>query len=310
MNVTLMTNLDLSGAKVLIREDLNVPIHDGQVSSDARIRAAVPTIRKALDQAAQVILMSHLGRPSEGEFTHIASLQPVADHLSVLLGEPVTLIRNWQNGLEDNNNKLVMLENVRFNEGEKANDDTLAQSYAALCDIFVMDAFGTAHRAHASTTIVAQFFEDKCAGYIMGNELNNAKKVLEDPKRPFTAIMGGAKISDKIMIIEKLLNKVDHLIIGGGMSYTFSKAQGGAIGKSLCEDNRMALTLELIEKAKAKGVKLYLPLDNVIADDFSNNAHRQIVNSGEISDDWEGLDIGPQSINAFENVIKNSKTIY
>ena len=157
MNVTLMTNLDLSGAKVLIREDLNVPIHDGQVSSDARIRAAVPTIRKALDQAAQVILMSHLGRPSEGEFTHIASLQPVADHLSVLLGEPVTLIRNWQNGLEDNNNKLVMLENVRFNEGEKANDDTLAQSYAALCDIFVMDAFGTAHRAQASTHGVAKY---------------------------------------------------------------------------------------------------------------------------------------------------------
>ena len=313
-----MKNIDdfnFRNRKALLRVDFNVPLNNELIVTDeTRIIATIPTIKKIINEGGSVILMSHLGRPRKGPEDQY-SLKHIIPNLQEKLGTEVKFASDCigLSALELSQTlgtgEVMLLENVRFYPEEAKGDENFASKLAKLGDIYVNDAFGTAHRAHASTTIVARFFEDKCAGYIMGNELNNAKKVLEDPKRPFTAIMGGAKISDKIMIIEKLLNKVDHLIIGGGMSYTFSKAQGGAIGKSLCEDNRMALTLELIEKAKAKGVKLYLPLDNVIADDFSNNAHRQIVNSGEISDDWEGLDIGPQSINAFENVIKNSKTI-
>ena len=313
-----MKNIDdfnFRNRKALLRVDFNVPLNNELIVTDeTRIIATIPTIKKIINEGGSVILMSHLGRPKKGPEDQY-SLKHIIPNLQEKLGTEVKFVSDCIGvpALELSQTlgtgEVMLLENVRFYPEEAKGDEDFASKLAKLGDIYVNDAFGTAHRAHASTTIVAQFFEDKCAGYIMGSELTNAKKVLEDPNRPFTAIMGGAKISDKIMIIEKLLNKVDHLIIGGGMSYTFSKAQGGAIGKSLCEDNRMALTLELIEKAKAKGVKLYLPLDNVIADDFSNNAHRQIVNSGEISDDWEGLDIGPQSINAFENVIKNSKTI-
>ncbi len=313
-----MKNIDdfnFRNRKALLRVDFNVPLNNELIVTDeTRIIATIPTIKKIINEGGSVILMSHLGRPKKGPEDQY-SLKHIIPNLQEKLGTEVKFVSDCIGvpALELSQTlgtgEVMLLENVRFYPEEAKGDEDFASKLAKLGDIYVNDAFGTAHRAHASTTIVAQFFEDKCAGYIMGSELTNAKKVLEDPNRPFTAIMGGAKISDKIMIIEKLLNKVDHLIIGGGMSYTFSKAQGGAIGKSLCEDNRMALTLELIEKAKAKGVKLYLPLDNVIADDFSNDAHRQIVNSGEIPDDWEGLDIGPQSINAFENVIKNSKTI-
>ena len=313
-----MKNIDdfnFRNRKALLRVDFNVPLNNELIVTDeTRIIATIPTIKKIINEGGSVILMSHLGRPKKGPEDQY-SLKHIIPNLQEKLGTEVKFVSDCIGvpALELSQTlgtgEVMLLENVRFYPEEAKGDEDFASKLAKLGDIYVNDAFGTAHRAHASTTIVARFFEDKCAGYIMGSELTNAKKVLEDPNRPFTAIMGGAKISDKIMIIEKLLNKVDHLIIGGGMSYTFSKAQGGAIGKSLCEDNRMALTLELIEKAKAKGVKLYLPLDNVIADDFSNDAHRQIVNSGEIPDDWEGLDIGPQSINAFENVIKNSKTI-
>ena len=313
-----MKNIDdfnFRNRKALLRVDFNVPLNNELIVTDeTRIIAAILTIKKIINEGGSVILMSHLGRPKKGPEDQY-SLKHIIPNLQERLGTEVKFASDCigASALELSQTlgtgEVMLLENVRFYPEETKGDEDFASKLAKLGDIYVNDAFGTAHRAHASTTIVAQFFEDKCAGYIMGSELANAKKVLEDPNRPFTAIMGGAKISDKIMIIEKLLDKVDHLIIGGGMSYTFSKAQGGAIGKSLCEDNRMALTLELIEKAKAKGVKLYLPLDNVIADDFSNNAHRQIVNSGEIPDDWEGLDIGPQSIDSFENVIKNSKTI-
>lgn len=313
-----MKNIDdfnFRNRKALLRVDFNVPLNNElMVTDETRIIATIPTIKKIINEGGSVILMSHLGRPKKGPEDQY-SLKHIIPNLQEKLGAEVKFASDCigVSALELSQTlgtgEVMLLENVRFYPEEAKGDEDFASKLAKLGDIYVNDAFGTAHRAHASTTIVAQFFEDKCAGYNMRSELTNAKKVLEDPNRPFTAIMGGAKISDKIMIIEKLLNKVDHLIIGGGMSYTFSKAQGGAIGKSLCEDNRMALTLELIEKAKAKGVKLYLPLDNVVADDFSNDARRQIVNSGEIPDDWEGLDIGPQSINAFANVIKNSKTI-
>ena len=302
MNVTLMTNLDLSGAKVLIREDLNVPIHDGQVSSDARIRAAVPTIRKALDQAAQVILMSHLGRPSEGEFTHIASLQPVADHLSVLLGEPVTLIRNWQNGLEDNNNKLVMLENVRFNEGEKANDDTLAQSYAALCDIFVMDAFGTAHRAQASTHGVAKYAPIACAGPLLAKELGALERALAAPAAPIAAIVGGSKVSTKLMVLESLAGKVDHLIVGGGIANTFLAAAGKPVGKSLYEADLIPAAKRLMAASS-----IPLPTDVVVGKQFSDTAQATVKQVDDVADDDMIFDIGPDSAKHLAKMMTISK---
>tara|TARA_A100000164_G_scaffold281959_1_gene254364 strand:- start:261 stop:1448 length:1188 start_codon:yes stop_codon:yes gene_type:complete len=313
-----MRNIDdynFRNRKALLRVDFNVPLNNELIVTDeTRIIAAIPTIKKIINEGGSVILMSHLGRPEKGPEDKF-SLRHIIPNLQEKLGIEVKFAGDCIGSLASELSKtlgtgeIILLENVRFYQEETQGDQDFAIKLAKLGDIYVNDAFGTAHRAHASTTIVAQFFEDKCAGYIMGNELAYANKVLEDPNRPFTAIVGGAKISDKIMIIEKLLDKVDNLIIGGGMSYTFIKAQGGAIGKSLCEDNRKAYTLELIEKAKVKNVNLCLPLDNVIADDFSNNAKRQIVKSGEIPYDWEGLDIGPQSIYAFENIIKKSKTI-
>ena len=301
--------------KALLRVDFNVPLSNELIVTDeTRIIAAIPTIKKIINEGGSVIIMSHLGRPEKGPENKY-SLKHIIPNLQEKLGKEVKFAGDCIGALALQLSKtlgtgeIILLENVRFYQEETQGDQDFAIELAKLGDIYVNDAFGTAHRAHASTTIVAQFFEDKCAGYIMGNELANAKKVLENPNRPFTAIMGGAKISDKIMIIEKLLDKVDDLIIGGGMSYTFTKAQGGTIGKSLFEEDRQAYTLELIEKAKIKNVNLCLPLDNVIADDFSNYAKRQIVKSGKIPDDWEGLDIGPKSISAFQDIIKKSKTI-
>ncbi len=301
--------------KALLRVDFNVPLDDELIVTDeTRIIAAIPTIKKIINEGGSVILMSHLGRPEKGPEDKY-SLKHIIPNLQEKLGIEVKFAGDCLGSLALQLSKtlgtgeIILLENVRFYKEETQGDQHFAIELAKLGDIYVNDAFGTAHRAHASTTIIAQFFEDKCAGYIMGSELANAKKVLETPNRPFTAIVGGAKISDKIMIIEKLLDKVDNLIIGGGMSYTFIKAQGGSIGKSLCEDDRQVYTLELIEKAKIKNVNLCLPLDNVIADDFSNYAKRQIVKSGEIPDDWEGLDIGPKSISTFQDIIKKSKTI-
>ena len=301
--------------KALLRVDFNVPLSNELIVTDeTRIIAAIPTIKKIINEGGSVIIMSHLGRPEKGPENKY-SLKHIIPNLQEKLGTEVKFAGDCIGSLALQLSKtlgtgeILLLENVRFYQEETQGDQDFAIELAKLGDIYVNDAFGSAHRAHASTTIVAQFFDDKCAGYIMGNELANAKKVLENPNRPFTAIMGGAKISDKIMIIEKLLDKVDDLIIGGGMSYTFTKAQGGTIGKSLFEEDRQAYTLELIEKAKIKNVNLCLPLDNVIADDFSNYAKRQIVKSGNIPDDWEGLDIGPKSISAFQDIIKKSKTI-
>ena len=313
-----MTNLDdynFAGKRALIRVDFNVPLNENNEITDlTRIKAATPTIKKILHDVGSVILMSHLGRPKIGPEDKY-SLRHLVGELSERFGIQVKfatdcigedarqLASNLQSG------EVLLLENLRFYKEETKGDETFAEKLSTLGDVYVNDAFGTAHRAHASTTIVAKFFKDKICGYVMQAELDNAEKVLNNPMRPFTAIMGGAKVSDKIMIIDKLLDKVDNLIIGGGMSYTFSKAKGGSIGNSLCEDDKMELTKELEMKAAEKGVKLYLPVDNLIADDFSNDANTQVVSNGEIPDGWQGLDIGPETRKIFSEVVKNSKTI-
>jgi phosphoglycerate kinase len=301
--------------KALIRVDFNVPLDENsKVTDETRINAAIATIKKIIDEGGTAILMSHLGRPKNGPEEKY-SLKHIIPNLNEKLSldvkfaedcvgeETSQLVSNLGNG------DVILLENVRFYQEETKGDQTFAEQLAKLGDIYVNDAFGTAHRAHASTTIVAQYFEDKCCGYIMSNELSNAKKVLDNPDRPLTAIMGGAKVSDKILIIEKLLDKVDNLIIGGGMSYTFTKAAGGNIGNSLCEDDKLELTKEIQSKAIEKGVNLILPEDTVIADDFSNEANTQIVEKDKIPDNWQGLDIGPETIKKFDAIVRESKTI-
>ncbi|WP_258104130.1 phosphoglycerate kinase [Marinoscillum sp. MHG1-6] len=301
--------------KALIRVDFNVPLNEKQeVTDETRIKAAVPTIKKIIDEGGAVILMSHLGRPKTGPEDKF-SLKHIIPNLSEKLGVSVDFADDCvgesaatkAKGL--GNGQVLLLENVRFYPEETKGDEEFAKKLAGLGDIYVNDAFGTAHRAHASTTIAAKFFEDKCCGYVMQQELENAKKVLGGAEKPFTAIMGGAKISDKILIIERLLDNVDNLIIGGGMSYTFSKADGGNIGNSLLEADKMELTKELRKKAEEKGVKIYLPVDNIIADDFSKDANTKEVGRGEIPDGWEGLDIGPKTRELFASVVEQSKTI-
>ena len=304
-----------NGKKALIRVDFNVPLDGAQnVTDETRIKAAIPTIKKILDDGGACILMSHLGRPKEGPENKF-SLQHIIQNLSQKLGVNVQFADDCigQSAVDRaaslESGEVLLLENVRFYKEETKGDQEFAKKLADLGDIYVNDAFGTAHRAHASTTIAAQFFTDKCCGYVMSAELENAERILTGAKKPLTAIMGGAKISDKILIIEKLLDAVDNLIIGGGMSYTFSKAKGGSIGKSLLEADKMDLTRELEAKAIEKGVKLILPVDTVIADDFSNEANTRIVKAGEIPEDWQGLDIGPETIQLFSEVLESSKTI-
>lgn len=306
---------NFAGKKALIRVDFNVPLNEKfEITDFTRIKAATPTIKKILADGGSAILMSHLGRPKTGPEDKF-SLRHLVGALSERFGVKVKFATDCIGadaselaaGLMPG--EVLLLENLRFYKEETKGDEAFSEKLSKLGDVYVNDAFGTAHRAHASTTIVAKYFDDKICGYVMQAELDNAEKVLNTPVRPFTAIMGGAKVSDKIMIIEKLLDKVDNLIIGGGMSYTFSKANGGSIGNSLCEDDKMELTLELVKKAADKGVKLYLPVDNLIADDFSNDANTQVVNKGEIPDGWEGLDIGPETKKIFSEVVANSKTI-
>ncbi|KQR72708.1 phosphoglycerate kinase [Pedobacter sp. Leaf176] len=302
--------------KALIRVDFNVPLDDNfKITDDKRMRAALPTIKKILKDGGSVILMSHLGRPKDGP-TDKYSLKHILGDLSSMLGIEAKFAEDCigesaVNAAKDlNPGEVLLLENLRFYKEEEKGDVAFAEKLAALGDVYVNDAFGTAHRAHASTAVIAQFFPDaKYFGYLMASELENAEKVLNHPERPFTAIMGGAKVSDKILLIEKLLDKVDNLIIGGGMAYTFAKAQGGEIGTSLLEADKQELSLELIEKAKAKGVNLILPVDTVIADKFANDADKKDVTSGQIPADWMGLDIGPKSVALFQDVIKNSKTL-
>lgn len=307
---------DFKDKKALIRVDFNVPLDDNfKITDDKRMRAALPTIQKILKDGGSVILMSHLGRPKDGP-TDKYSLKHILSDLSSMLDLEVKFADDCIGESAVNQAKdlaageVLLLENLRFYKEEEKGDKAFAEKLASLGDVYVNDAFGTAHRAHASTAIVAEFFPDaKYFGYLMASELENAEKVLNHPERPFTAIMGGAKVSDKILLIEKLLDKVDNLIIGGGMAYTFAKAQGGEIGTSLLEADKQELSLELIEKAKAKGVKLILPLDTVIADKFANDADKKDVDSGQIPADWMGLDIGPKSAALFQDVIKNSKTL-
>ena len=308
-------SLKYSGKKALIRVDFNVPLNDDfSVSDDTRIQAAVPTIQKILKDDGAVILMSHLGRPKGGPEDKY-SLKHIVPAVEAALGTPVQFASDCIGAEAESKaaalkpGEVLLLENLRFYKEEEKGDKDFAEKLSKLGDVYVNDAFGTAHRAHASTAVIAQFFTDKVAGYLMESELTNADKVLGNPERPYTAIMGGAKIADKIMIIEKLLDKVDNLIIGGGMSYTFAKAQGGSIGNSLLEADKMDFVLELMEKAKAKGVNLILPLDTVIADDFSNTAKQDVATSGEIPDNWMGLDIGPKTRELFGKVILESKTI-
>lgn len=302
--------------KALIRVDFNVPLDkDFNITDDKRMRAALPTITKILNDGGSVILMSHLGRPKGGPEQKY-SLKHILGDLSKMLDVDVKFaedcIGEEAEGKAKNltSGEVLLLENLRFHPEEEKGDVKFAEALSKLGDVYVNDAFGTAHRAHASTTIVAQFFpNDKYFGYLMAEELKNAEKVNHGAAKPFTAIMGGAKVSDKILLIESLLDKVDNLIIGGGMAYTFAKAQGGEIGTSLLEEDRMALCLELIEKAKAKGVNLILPVDTIIADKFDNDADKDQVTTGKIPANWMGLDIGDKSIKLFSETIKGSKTV-
>lgn len=309
-------NYNFSGKRALIRVDFNVPLNaDFQISDDNRMVAAVPTIQKILKDGGSCILMSHLGRPKEGPAEKY-SLKHVVAHLSKLTGVSVKFASDCigaeaaQLAADLKAGEILLLENLRFYKEEEKGDVIFAEKLAKLGDVYVNDAFGTAHRAHASTTIVAQFFpNDKVFGYVMAAELANAEKVLNGAAKPFTAIMGGAKVSDKILLIERLLEKVDNLIIGGGMAYTFAKAMGGKIGSSLVEDDKLDLAKELIAKAKSKGVNLALPTDSVIADAFSNEANTGHANNDNIADGWMGLDLGNESIVRFEKIVGDSKTI-
>ena len=306
---------NFTGKKALVRVDFNVPL-DGQyhITDDTRIRATIPTVMKILNDGGSVILMSHLGRPKGGPEEKY-SLKHILPALNEAFGRDVRFADDaiGQSAIDQaatlQPSEILLLENLRFYKEEEKGDVAFAEKLSKLGDVWVNDAFGTAHRPHASTAVIGQFFTDRVAGYVMQAELDNAKKVLEQAERPFTAIMGGAKISDKILIIEKLLDTVDNLIIGGGMTYTFTKAQGGNIGKSLLEADKEGLALEILDKAKAKGVNIYMPVDNVCADDFSNDANRQTVATGQIPDGWQGLDIGPDTIKQFTDVVLNSKTI-
>ncbi|MCU0450087.1 MAG: phosphoglycerate kinase [Bernardetiaceae bacterium] len=306
---------NFAGKKALVRVDFNVPLDDDfSITDDTRMTAALPTINKILADGGSAILMSHLGRPKGGP-EHKYSLSHLVSHLGTLLGRPVLFADDCVGASAVNQaaalqpGQVLLLENLRFYKEEEKGDPAFAQKLAALGNVYVNDAFGTAHRAHASTTIVAQFMADKICGLLMQAELDNGAKVMENPQRPYTAIMGGAKISDKILLVENLLNKVDNLLIGGAMAYTFFRAAGGNTGKSLVEEDKLHLALELVQKAKAKGVKLLLPVDSVAGDNFSNDAAEQLVSSMEIGPEWMGLDIGPQAREQYAEVIGKSRTI-
>ena len=309
-------DINFSGKKALVRVDFNVPLDkDYRITDDTRMTAAVPTIKKILNDGGAAILMSHLGRPKDGPEEKF-SLKHLVNHLSELLdGTPVHFASDCVGPKAEEKaqslpmGEVLLLENTRFHAGETKGDEALAEQMAKLGDVYVNDAFGSAHRAHSSTTIVAKHFNERASGYVMRDELANADKLLSDTQHPFLAIMGGAKISDKIGVIENLLDKVDDLIIGGGMSYTFFKAMGGKVGSSLVEEDKLDLANELIKKAKEKDVSLHLPIDSIIADAFDNTANTKVANNHAIEDGWMGLDIGPEACEVFKNVVAKAKTI-
>jgi len=304
MTVLRMIDQDLKGKKVLIREDLNVPVKDGKVTSDARLRASMPTIKLALEAGAKVIVMSHLGRPTEGEFEEKFSMQPVADYLSEALGKTVPVIKDFKAGVEVAEGELVLLENVRFNKGEKKDEDELAKAYAELCDVFVMDAFGTAHRAQASTHGVAKFAPVACAGPLLAAELDALGKALDNPARPLVAIVGGSKVSTKLEVLESLSDICDQIIVGGGIANTFLAADGKPVGKSLYEEDLIPNAKALMEK-----VSIPVPTDVVCGKEFSETAEATLKAAADTAEDDMIFDIGPDSAKALAEQLKEAKTI-
>ncbi len=316
LNKKSVDDINVKGKRVLVRCDFNVPLQDGKITDENRLVAALPTIQKLIRDGGKVILCSHLGKP-KGEPKPEMSLAPVAVRLSELLGQEVKFAAdpevvgpNAKAAVAAmNEGDVVLLENTRYRAEETKNDDTFSKELASLCDVFVNDAFGTAHRAHCSNVGVTKFVDTSVVGYLMQKEIDFLGNAVNNPKRPFVAILGGAKVSSKISVIENLLDKVDMLIIGGGMSFTFSKAMGGKIGNSLCEDDYLEYALKMIQKAKDNGVKLLLPVDNKIGDAFSNDCNIQIAKAGEIPDGWEGMDIGPETEKLFADAVKDAKTV-
>lgn len=309
-----LNDFNFENKKALIRVDFNVPLNEElQVTDTSRIEAAKPTILKILGDGGSVILMSHLGRPKGVEQKY--SLENIVQTVSKILGQPVKFSSDCigeearQAAQDLENGEVLLLENLRFHPEEKKGDEDFARELSSLGDIYINDAFGTAHRAHASTTVVAKFFEQKAFGFLLAREIESMNRVLKDSQKPVTAVLGGAKVSTKITVIESILEKVDHLILGGGMTYTFIKAKGGKIGNSLCEDDKQEMALGILKKAEEKGVQVHLPVDSIVADSFSEFANTEVVPVDEIADGWMGLDIGPETIKNFGNILKNSKTI-
>ncbi len=304
LSVLKMSDLDLAGKRVLIREDLNVPIKDGVVTSDARIRAALPTLKLALEQGAKVLVMSHLGRPTEGEYDEAYSLKPVAKRLAELLERDIEVIQNWQDNISIDAGQLVLLENVRFNKGEKKDAEELAEAYASLCDVFVMDAFGTAHRAQASTHGVARFAPVACAGPLLVNELENLEKALKEPARPMVAIVGGSKVSTKLEVLDALSDKVDQLVVGGGIANTFLAAAGTNVGKSLCEHDLIPAAKKLMDKCD-----IPIPTDVITGKKFDENEPATLRPAYNVGDDDMIFDIGPVSSACLAEILKQAGTI-
>ncbi len=304
-----MAELELANCRLLIRQDLNVPIRDGVITNDARIRASIPTLKLALSKGAAVMVMSHLGRPIEGEPEDKFSLQPIADALSEALDQEVLLVKDWIDGVDVSSGRVVLCENVRFLKGEKKNDDSLAKKMAALCDVYVMDAFGTAHRAQASTYGAAKFAPVSCAGPLLAAELDALEKGLDNPQRPMVAIVGGSKVSTKLTLLEQLIDKVDQLVVGGGIANTFIAAAGYSIGKSLYEADLVSVAKALIEKAKQRGADIPIPTDVVCAKEFSDQADAQIKAVKDVEEDDLILDIGPESAANLATIMKAAGTI-
>jgi len=310
-------SINFSGKHALVRVDFNVPLNENfEVTDETRIKAAIPTLKKILKDGGSIVLMSHLGRPKEGP-TNKYSLKHIVKNVSKLLGVEVMFTEDcigadaFARSSSLKSGQVLLLENLRFYKEEEKGNEDFAQKLSRHGDVYVNDAFGTAHRAHASTAVIAKFFKPdaKCFGYVMANEVASINKVLNKAEKPFTAIIGGAKVSDKILIIEQLMNKANNILIGGGMAFTFVKAMGGKIGKSLCEDDRLEIAKELLVKAKQKGVNIYIPTDSIIADNFANDANKRECKINEIPDGWMGLDAGPETVKMNSEVIKNSKTI-
>ncbi len=311
-------DINFKGRKVLLRVDFNVPMDDNKkITDDTRIQESLPTIKKLLSDGAAIIIMAHFGRPKKGGFEPELTLEPVAKYLETVIGRPVQFTQSLlgegkveQMAKELKDGDVMLLENIRFYPEETKGGVELAEKLSKLGDCYINDAFGAAHREHSSTAVIARFFpNDKYFGFLMENEVRNLEKLMQNPSRPFTAIIGGSKVSSKIGILENLIDKVDNMIIIGGMRYTFTKALGGKIGNSICEDDKLDLARELMQRMEQKGVKYYLPVDSVIGDKFGNDANTQIVPSGEVPDGWESMDCGPESCKAIREIIMGSKTI-